>query len=229
MEDHASSVGVGVGVGVDKTNNKKKKKTTYDVVAMVRNDVVFVTPIDLFQQSSPQKATIPGFAKYPVNDRMICGPHDAVEIWATQRFAKIEQHASLEQYKGMALHSETFLNASLLPSIEALGIAIEEDPTLCFLRVRADGAIWIEDCDPAKSGPLGGGYPGGQKAYGKLLLPFLGQSNNNNSNSSNNNNNSNKNHPDDNENKKRVPQPDRLTDRNASKESLLRRSSMVPW
>jgi hypothetical protein len=72
------------------------------------------------------------------------------------------------------MHSETFLNDTILTSIRSdLHLPIYEDPWLCFLRVRADGAIWIEDCDAAMSGS-GGGFPGQVLPY---LMPFLNQPN----------------------------------------------------
>uniref|UniRef100_A0A7S4ELH7 Uncharacterized protein n=1 Tax=Pseudo-nitzschia australis TaxID=44445 RepID=A0A7S4ELH7_9STRA len=206
-------------------NNNNNGKKRYDRVAMIRNDVIYITPIDIYsvpgggnnnnnnnnnnnKDANKEKnkhndnykhvSVIPSFAKYPVNDRMIYGPYEAVEIWAAQRFTKIDEYARDPNAKpGMVMHSETFMNASLLQSIRKLEYNIDvdvdvdnsssgitgtttattrgvvvEDPTTCFLRVRADGAIWIEDCDPSKSG-FGGGYPGGEKAYTKLLRKFL--------------------------------------------------------
>ena len=39
-----------------------------------------------------EAAVIPGFAMFPVNDRMIYGPYAAVKIWATERFRRIDDH-----------------------------------------------------------------------------------------------------------------------------------------
>ncbi|VEU44794.1 unnamed protein product [Pseudo-nitzschia multistriata] len=206
---------------------KKHQQTNkrYDRVAMLRNDVVYITPIDIYRvpelgTSTSSKgggneiystSVVPGFAKYPVNDRMIYGPYEAVEIWASKRFENIELYATdPNRNKGMVLHSETFLNASIFEAIKGLGsqrgetetetattpatveksssnsssnattlarqarnvYRVVEDPWICFLRVRADGAVWIEDCDPKKSG-FGGGYPGGEANYTDLLTKFL--------------------------------------------------------
>ena len=110
------------------------------------------------------------------------GPTKAVELWANERFTKIEDYAVDPLHEpGMVLHAETFLNASILQTIKEMEVAstsshytIFEDPNICFLRVRADGAIWIEDCDASKSG-FDGGYPGGMKEYLKILKKhFLG-------------------------------------------------------
>jgi hypothetical protein len=122
-------------------------------------------------------SVIPNFAKYPINDRLIYGPYESIEIWASKRFDKIDDYAnSKEAIPGMVMHSETFLKSSIVPSIKKLvshhnsdnsdihsyhyNHEIREDRLICFLRVRADGAIWYEDCDSLKS-DFGGGYPGG--------------------------------------------------------------------
>lgn len=192
-------------------DNNNNKHHQYRRVAMMRNDVIYLTPIDIYgvptadasetkaakQQPQPRDdystniaSVIPNFAKYPVNDRLIYGPYSAVSLWASHRFSKIEEYAKGPlATPGMVMHSETFLNASILQAIKDTAIDINasknnnnanrktnlevlEDKWICFLRVRADGAIWIEDCDASKSG-FGGGYPGGIKAYSKLLQEFL--------------------------------------------------------
>jgi len=208
------------------SSNNNNKPHQYRRVAMMRNDVIYLTPIDIYgvpvvdasetkaakQQPQPRDdystniaSVIPNFAKYPVNDRLIYGPYSAVRFWASQRFSKIEEYAKDPlATPGMVMHSETFLNASILQAIKETAIETEtdkheeqhsananntannninnanrktnhevlEDKWICFLRVRADGAIWIEDCDASKSG-FGGGYPGGINASSKLLQEFL--------------------------------------------------------
>jgi hypothetical protein len=167
---------------------QQKQQRKYLRVAMMRSDVMYITPIDLFaspmapstladdEKGTPptsisQQVIIPDFAKYPINDRLIIGPYEAVKVWATQRFPRIDHFAKVAA-PGTAMHSETFLNASILTSIKNdLHMPIYEDPWICFLRVRADGAIWIEDCDAKKSGN-GGGFPGNVM---EELHPFLPQ------------------------------------------------------
>jgi hypothetical protein len=135
----------------------------YERVAMLRADVIFVTPLDVFQlapkedksdstsifrpqQSTPifdkfnNESTIPAFAKFPVNDRMFVGPFDATEIWATGRFDRIHEFV-----RKRPLHSEQFLRRKVLPFIRAKGIAIGMDPYICFLRARCDGTV-LHDC-----------------------------------------------------------------------------------
>ena len=184
--------------GNPKAGNNDFRPHQYRRVAMMRNDVVYLTPIDIYSVpesnsilgddfSSNVASVIPDFAKYPVNDRLIYGPHSAVKIWASQRFLKIEEYSrDPSATPGMVMHSETFLNASILQAIKETNtiddnkgdaanqkfLTVLEDRRMCFLRVRADGAIWIEDCDASKSG-FGGGYPGGMTAYRKLLDEFL--------------------------------------------------------
>jgi hypothetical protein len=138
MEKHASSHGF-----------------KYERVAMMRSDVVYLTTIDVFIAAPASdalsevvldtlnnQAIMPGFAKYPVNDRMFYGPYEAVKIWATGRFSRLEDYV----YRlGKPLHSERFLEAMILPAIRERAISVGEDPRICFLRARADRYVW-NDC-----------------------------------------------------------------------------------
>jgi len=121
----------------------------YDRVAMMRSDVVYLTQIDIFQ-SAPDgifdrfnnQSVIPGFAGFPVNDRMFYGPYEAAEIWATGRFSRLDDYI----YKmHRPLHSEQFLAAKILPAIRARSISVGVDPGICFWRARADRSVW-NDC-----------------------------------------------------------------------------------
>ena len=70
---------------------RRRGKVKYDRVAMLRSDVFYVTPFDMFEtygRLPNSTAVVPGFGRRPVSDRMIVGPPKAVEIWATQRFAR---------------------------------------------------------------------------------------------------------------------------------------------
>jgi hypothetical protein len=128
----------------------KRLHVSYDRIAMLRSDVFYATPIDIYQtnktHTSNRDAVLPGFAMYPVNDRMIYGPYDAVKIWATERFQRIDDHVQKVQ-PGIGMHSERFLNGSILPAIRESGTKVVINPDICFFRVRADETIWISDCD----------------------------------------------------------------------------------
>ena len=121
----------------------------YDRVAMMRSDVVYLTPIDIFK-SAPDgiydtfnnQSVIPGFAQYPINDRMFYGPYEATEIWATGRFSRLDDFVYKRHHP---LHSERFLNAMILPEVQARSISVVSDPDICFWRTRADQSIWV-DC-----------------------------------------------------------------------------------
>jgi hypothetical protein len=124
---------------------------SYTRVAMLRNDVVYVNPIDIYEtskktyDSNNEVAVIPGFAAHPVSDRMIYGPYDAVKVWATERFSRLEEH--VQTYKaGYGMHSERFMAHSILPGILEKGFTVEENPDTCFFRARADGTVYIKDC-----------------------------------------------------------------------------------
>jgi len=123
----------------------------YERIAMMRSDVFYMSPIDAFEY--PDKAVIPGFARYPVSDRMVIGPPASVQIWASERFARMEDHVQ-DVYKnrsrtGYGLHSEKFVDWALFPPMREVmkdEHAIVEHPSVCFFRVRADESIWMSDC-----------------------------------------------------------------------------------
>ena len=114
-------------------------------------------------------AVIPGFARYPVNDRMMYGPFDALQVYATRRFdlmPHLREHHGLDE-----LHPETFLERVVFPEILKLNeanstrtssssqprqrqrpsLSIYEDDSICFVRARADESVWINDCIQARA------------------------------------------------------------------------------
>ena len=121
----------------------------YKRVAMMRIDAMYITPIDIFG-TAPEKyydgfnnrSVVPGYAAYPVNDRLFYGPYEAAEIWAYGRFSRIDHYVHELR---RPLHPERFLATEIFPAIRELNISIDEDPHLCFLRARADGSVW-DDC-----------------------------------------------------------------------------------
>jgi hypothetical protein len=121
----------------------------YETIAMLRNDVVYVTPIDILDAPDSTVSTIPKFGKYPVSDRAMYGPAAAVKIWATQRFAKLEEHVQFirNHDPGWGLHSERFVDYALLPVIRQIVGVVREHDDMCFFRARADESVWISDCD----------------------------------------------------------------------------------
>merc|ERR1711935_485675 len=96
--------------------NAKRLKRKYARVAMLRNDVVFVSPIDVYRLPNNQRdvtnnhIVVPGWALFPVNDRMVAGPYDAVKIWATGRFGRIEASVRHNNKKSIGIHSEEFMS-----------------------------------------------------------------------------------------------------------------------
>jgi len=136
-------------VHIRKRQNQKK----YSRVAMLRNDVMYVTPFDIYKLPNNERDVnnnhfvIPDWANYPVNDRMVAGPYNAVKVWATQRFARIDQHVRTYPSKGWGMHSERYMDSTILPAMKKRGnFTLAPDPNLCFLRARADGSVWIQDC-----------------------------------------------------------------------------------
>jgi hypothetical protein len=126
----------------------------YTRVAMLRSDVVYMTPINVFEISrrkvldNEKAALVPAFGRHPVSDRIIVGPRDAVKVWATERFDRLETHVTFvqEHNPGWGMHSEKFLNWTIFPAIRETGTSIVEDDYLCFFRARADETVWISDC-----------------------------------------------------------------------------------
>jgi hypothetical protein len=165
-----------------------QKSHKYTRVAMLRLDVIYMTPIDIYRvPNDPTRnkypsinkeqgtywkrplpgpitksdyyffdldnhhAVIPGFASFPINDRFIMGPYDAVKIWATQRWNHMDHyiHSTLKKRTALAkfgLHDERFLAFDIVPRIRQGGTKLMVDRNLYFFRVRADGSIWILDC-----------------------------------------------------------------------------------
>eukprot|EP00980_Cylindrotheca_fusiformis_P024054 scaffold11478_cov70-Cylindrotheca_fusiformis.AAC.1 len=136
--------------------------TTYTRVGMFRNDVMFLTPIDIFHLGSGSKNTntnhpiwdegnnhfvIPDFANHPVNDRMVYGPYEAVKIWATKRFELIEERAKIPAFAGRVLHSERFLKHSIIPRMEKVVSSDKVlNPDICFVRTRPNSVAIYNDC-----------------------------------------------------------------------------------
>jgi hypothetical protein len=126
----------------------------YGRVAVMRSDVVFLTPIDIFKAAPDgifdtfnNHSVIPGFAQYPVNDRLFYGPYEATEIWAKGRFSRLDDFVYNMSHP---LHSERFLDVKILPAIRARSIAVISDPGICFWRARADQSMWV-DCGGVQS------------------------------------------------------------------------------
>ena len=130
------------------------REVHYSRVAMLRLDVLYVTPIDIFQlpdgssDANNDVAVIPSFPGIPVNDRLIYGPYDAVRLWAAGRFSRLEQHVQLPTVvkKGDGIHSEKFLFRTIFPAIEDAGIPISKHKGICLLRLRPDASIRFSDC-----------------------------------------------------------------------------------
>jgi hypothetical protein len=122
--------------------DSSKGGRVYDRVAMIRNDVVYITPLDVYQMShagldfNNEYMIIPNWANWPVNDRMISGPYDAVKVWATERFPRIDQHV-LTVKPGLGMHPEKFLHRTILPLIrQEFGYKLDQNKRICFVRVR---------------------------------------------------------------------------------------------
>lgn len=122
----------------------------YSRIAMLRSDVFYATPIDVYAHNTTDSVIIPGFARHPVNDRMIIGDLNSVKIWATERFDRIDAYVRSNKIPipGLGMHSEYYMKKEILPAIEeTTNATITHDASICFMRVRADQSAWISDCD----------------------------------------------------------------------------------
>jgi len=125
----------------------------YSRVAMLRSDILYVTPIDIYKlpdgsmDYENKYAVVPNFANFPVNDRMIYGPADAVQIWAAGRFKRLQRHVERIVETGDGIHPERYLFHTIFPAIRDAGVPIlPGSKELCFLRVRSDLSIRAGDC-----------------------------------------------------------------------------------
>lgn len=48
------------------------------------------------------------------------------------------------------MHSEKFVNITVLPAMRQTGTQVVEHETMCFFRARSDETVWIKDCDGDK-------------------------------------------------------------------------------
>ena len=133
--------------------NEQAQNIRYDRVAMLRSDLVYMTPLDIYSKANGQRdednnvVVIPNFAKHPVNDRSVYGPAEAVKVWAVERFDRMEDfvNRSFHEEPGYGLQSERFV-ARLLSIIRERNFQVEEHPILCMYRARADKTVWHKDC-----------------------------------------------------------------------------------
>jgi len=135
----------------------------YKRVAFFRSDAFYALPVDIFKVDkdtydySNRYAVIPGFARYPANDRMFYGPVDAVRVWATQRFTRLDHHIATYEPIGYGMHSERYIDHEILPAIvNETGYEVVENVDICFYRTRAGDSVMITDCSDSKGGIVRG-------------------------------------------------------------------------
>ena len=125
-------------------------------VAILRWDMVYMTPVDIYQIDTVRRDTdnthvvLPGFAKYPVNDRGVIGPSDALRVWATERFQHVDAYVQEYRFKrpGSGIHSERYMGQYLLPRMQSQFARYQfvDRSDWCFYRTRADYSVLISDC-----------------------------------------------------------------------------------
>ena len=132
--------------------HSKRNGFKYSRVGMLRNDVIFMTPIDVYMldmarnDSGHSRYVVAPFSQLPVNDRMIYGPYEAVKIWSTKRFDLVEERVKTNAAQGYGMHSERFIQQSVFPAIGKLGYKKHVNPDVCFFRSRAKSGALLNDC-----------------------------------------------------------------------------------
>eukprot|EP00980_Cylindrotheca_fusiformis_P016727 scaffold5030_cov53-Cylindrotheca_fusiformis.AAC.3 len=180
----------------DGTSASKNNNNTYTRVGMFRNDVMFLTPIDIFHLGSGSKNTnnqndqnnhpiwdegnnhfvIPDFANHPVNDRMVYGPYEAVKIWATKRFQLIEERAKIPAFAGRVLHSERFLKHSIIPRMEKVVSSDKVlNPDICFVRTRPNSVAIYNDCILGKTTNISSSFQEEEQYWIQQIEEIYGQ------------------------------------------------------
>ena len=142
-------------------NHMNQTNKKYTRVAMLRNDAMYLSSIDILRLDNDGNSTkdvqsdidvdnqhfvIPFFASFPVNDRMIYGPYDAVKIWATKRFDFLEERAKDNESRGYVMHSERFMESHIFPAMEKLGYMRNVHSGLCLVRTRPSSRALLNDC-----------------------------------------------------------------------------------
>lgn len=127
-----------------------QKNQRYDMVALLRSDVLFTHPIML--NKSLGRATIPQLMYHPnlwggYNDRMFYGRREFAKPWATQRFSSAElylqwQKSTQSYQRKTGLHSEDFLRWLF---VFHCPMTLKIEP-ICFMRIRSSGAVRRDDC-----------------------------------------------------------------------------------
>lgn len=151
---------------------QQKENVKYTQVAMLRSDVLYMTPMDIYEYGQ-DRVVVPGFGRHLVSDRVVYGPAEAVQVWAAQRSSRLDEHIQYMygNHQGWGLHSEKIVKFALFPAMRYVLTAkqklskggrkvqvtktntsksddlIVKHPFLCFFRARADETVWVSDCD----------------------------------------------------------------------------------
>eukprot|EP00804_Cyclotella_cryptica_P004994 CCRYP_021192-RA/>CCRYP_021192-RA protein AED:0.16 eAED:0.16 QI:360/1/1/1/0.66/0.5/4/207/888 len=137
---------------------------TYDYVAALRTDAAYLTPIKIsdklagkWRQSliisgSPTASIRDGFSQGISGEIYIAyGSYDAVQIWATERFAHFDEFLNRLTHKKMKsiMSERSFITATLVPRLKRRWISVEVDSIACALDVQPDESISLFGCgDP---------------------------------------------------------------------------------
>jgi len=111
----------------------------YKRIGFFRSDVLYTNNINVFDGDAVT-ASFNNLYHY-TNDRVFYGIRKYAELWATKRFTYVNHYMQTDFGKKNRLHSESFLYH--LMSYWKIPIQFRD---ICFYRVRATGAISLDDC-----------------------------------------------------------------------------------
>lgn len=110
------------------------------------------------------------FHQHSLLSGMIYGPYRGVKPWAAKRFSLLESHMMMLQRRKtpLGMHNEQYIAQTIIPAIDRQGVVVVEDPTISFLRVRANESVWLLDGVGTKEEKL----QQVQTILGRTCVPF---------------------------------------------------------
>ena len=126
------------------TEFEGKQNIQYERVGMFRSDVLYQTPINIFEGGD---AVIPKFG-FLVNDRMFYGTRRNAHIWSKIRFSgMLTPGCYKRRHPSIGMHSEFYMKDFILQKMStSTNTQVYEDLNICFFRVRSNGDVETDDC-----------------------------------------------------------------------------------
>lgn len=121
----------------------------YQRIAILPWDVVYMTPVDIYQYNSThrdvgnKRIVLPGRST-----AAIYGPRRALQVWATKRFSHMDAYVQEYRFKAPGTGLDQFVKQSLVPRMynplaPRYEMVVRRD--WCLYRVRHNHGVWISD------------------------------------------------------------------------------------